>query len=244
MSERRIEMDDGAVLQVGDDGQGPVVVLVNGAFCTLRQWDHVVSELQGGFRFIRHDVRGSGRSTGGPNAGNCFERFADDIAQVCDELGVESASLWGMAWGARVALVAAVRHPERFERLVLSDLGITPADVDAQKAGAKAAAQACSEAGIDLIPQPEGWRDHVDFGQAKKAMAATFLHEDLMPFVERVTQPTLIATGEHDPNLVSSRRALEGLRDGMLEVLPATGHGSVLQRPDVVARVVSPFLRS
>ena len=64
-----------------------------------------------------------------------------------------------------------------------------------------------------------------------------------MPFVERIAAPTLIATGDHDPNLVSSRRALGGLTDGRLEVLPLTEHGSVLHRPAVVLEAVLPFLR-
>jgi len=242
MSERRIAMQDGAVLRVEEDGRGRAVVLVNGAFCTLRQWDHVVAALRDDLRLIRHDIRGSGESRNGADAGNCFEQYADDLVAVLDALGVDDAMLWGMAWGARVALVAAVRHPERFRRLVLSDLGIDPADVEAQKGGAKAAAKARAEARIEEIPRPEGWRDHADFEQARKAMAATFAHPDLMPFVEKVAIPTLIATGDHDPNLVSSRRALARLRDGRLEVLQHTGHGSLLQRPEVVARVVAPFL--
>ena len=63
-----------------------------------------------------------------------------------------------------------------------------------------------------------------------------------MPFVARVTAPTLIATGENDPNLVSSRRALAGFSDARLEELPLTGPGSVIQRPDLVLETVRPFL--
>jgi len=242
MTQHQIETDDGARLHVEEDGSGPPVFLVNGAFCTLRQWDHVAAELARSHRVIRHDVRGSGRSGGGPDEGYCFEQYADDIALIGDRLGAGPGAIWGMAWGARVALVAAVRHVERFGRLVLSDLGIDPADVEAQKAGAKAAAEAREHEGITAIPRPEGWREHEDFGAAKKAMAATFQHPDLMPFVTRVKIPVLIATGEHDPNLVSSRRALAALADGRLEVLAHTGHGSVLQRPDLVAATVAPFL--
>ena len=235
-------MADGAVLQIETSGSGPAVVLVNGAFCTLRQWDRIVDLLGERFRFVRHDVRGSGRSPGGEASGYCFEQYADDIVQVLDRLDLPQAAIWGMAWGARVALIAAVRHAKRFGRLVLSDLGIDPADVEAQKAGAQAAKAARAAAGIEEIERPDGWRHHVDFDSARKAMAATFLHEDLMPFVEQVRQPTLVATGEHDPNLASSRRALSGLSDARIEVLPLTGHGSVLQRPDRVAEVVGAFL--
>ncbi|MBM4242534.1 MAG: hypothetical protein FJ148_01805 [Deltaproteobacteria bacterium] len=75
-----------------------------------------------------------------------------------------------------------------------------------------------------------------------RALGATRLHPDLTPFVAAVTAPTLIATGDHDPNLASSRRALAGFADARLEVLPHTGHGSVLQRPALVAGLVIDFL--
>jgi len=237
-----IETDDGAGLQVEEHGAGPTVFLVNGAFCSLRQWDHVVRDLADSFRVIRHDVRGSGCSRGGPAETNTFEQYAADIVTIGEHLETGPGALWGMAWGARVALVAAARHPGRFSRLVLSDLGIDPADVDAQKAGARRAAEARAREGIAEVERPAGWRDHEDFDAARRAMAATFAHPDLMPFVAKVKMPVLVATGEHDSNLVSSRRALAGFEDGRLEVLAHTGHGSVLQRPDLVARTVMPFL--
>ncbi len=233
---------DGVELHVEVDGSGPALVLVNGAFCTVRQWDEIVGRLAESFRVIRHDVRGTGRSGPGPADGYTFERYADDIVALLDDLGEPRSRLWGMAWGARVALVAAARHPDRFERVVLSDLAIDPADPEAQKAGGAAAKAERSAAGIADSARPDGWNTHDDIDEAVKALAATRLHPDLMPFVEQVSVPTLIATGDHDPNLVSSRRALDGFANARLEVLPHTGHGSVMHRPDLVAELAIDFL--
>jgi 3-oxoadipate enol-lactonase len=241
MAAHRIPVE-GAELRAEEDGTGPALMLVNGAFCTVRQWDRVVPGLAASRRVIRHDVRGTGQSSAGPESGYRFEQYADDIAALCDHLQVERAALWGMAWGARVALVTAARHASRFSRVVLSDLAIDPADVGAQRAGARTAAEARARAGIPSVPPPDGWNDHADVDEARKALFAAALHRDLMPVARQVSQPVLIATGEHDPNLASSRRALGGLENGRLEVLPHTGHGSVLQRPDLVLRTVLRFL--
>ena len=92
------------------------------------------------------------------------------------------------------------------------------------------------------MPLPEGWNTHDDIDSAKRALAASMRHPDLMPFVRNVKIPTLLATGEHDPNLASSERARAGFADARIEVLPHTGHGSVLQRPDFVIGRVGPFL--
>jgi pimeloyl-ACP methyl ester carboxylesterase len=100
MTRHRIHTDDGAELHFEEDGAGPPLMLVNGAFCTVRQWDRVVAVLARSFRVIRHDVRGTGRSGAGPDDHNCFEQYADDIVAIEDQLGVDQSVLWGMAWGA------------------------------------------------------------------------------------------------------------------------------------------------
>lgn len=233
---------DGVDLHVEVDGAGPDLLLVNGAYCTVRQWDRVVEALAARHRVIRFDVRGTGRSAAGPAGEYTFERYADDIAAVAGALGADSLSIWGMAWGARVALVTAARHRRLVNRVILSDLSIDPADVEAQQRGAAAAKAERAALGIPEVPKPAGWRDHDDIVEAGRALSATVLHPDLYPVAEAVGQPTLICTGEHDPNLASSRRALRALADGRLEVLRHTGHGSVLQRPDLIVDLVLDFL--
>lgn len=228
-------------LHVEVSGSGPALVLVNGAGCTVRQWDAIVDKLNGRHTVIRHDVRGTGRSAPAPHSSYRFETFAEDIIAFTADLGFEQFDLWGMAWGARVALVTAALHPGTINRLMLSDLGIDPADPAAQKAGALAARQARDTAGVPHAPKPEGAFDHDHPDELPLALAATKRHPDLMPFIRDVQCSTLIATGEFDPNLASSRRALAGLADGKLELLPLTAHGSVLQRPALVLSVAADF---
>ncbi|TFH13628.1 MAG: alpha/beta fold hydrolase [Acidimicrobiales bacterium] len=241
MTTLRIAVDD-VQLNVEVDGEGPALVLVNGAACTTRQWDGAIERLAAERTVVRHDVRGTGSSSPGPLSGYTFERYARDIVAIADHLGLEVFDLWGMAWGARVALVTAAQHADRVRRLVLSDFSIDPADLDAQKRGGADAKAARAAAGLVDPPIPPGVREHLDPDAMQAAMAATLLHSDLLPFVEQVTAPTLIATGEYDPNLVSSRRAVSSLATAQLVELELTGHGSVLFRPDPVIDAVLAFL--
>lgn len=233
---------DGAELHVEVDGEGPALVLVNGAALNVRQWDGVIERLAAEHTVVRHDVRGTGSSSPGPQAGYTFEQYASDIVAIAVQLGLDEFDLWGMAWGSRVALVTAALHPDRVRRLVLSDFAIDPADVDAQKRGATEANAARATAAIVDPPIPLGLRDHNDLDAMRAAMAATLLHTDLLPFVEQVRAHTLIATGDHDPNLASSRRALPAFETARLVELDLTGHGSVLWRPDVATDAVLRFL--
>ena len=224
------------------EGSGPALALINGAWCNLHQWDATLERLARHFTVIRHDVRGTGRSPAGPREENTFEQYTTDLVGLVAERGFRRFSIWGMAWGARVAVMTAATHPSAIDRLVLSDLGITPADIAAQKRGRAEAKAARAAAGIDEVRPPAGAFDHEDRDAALAALNATALHPDLFPFIERIQAPTLIATGDHDPNLSSSRRALGGLANGRLEILPLTEHGSVLHRADVVLQAVLPFL--
>ena len=233
---------DGAELHVEVDGEGPALLLVNGAALTTRQWDGVIERLAARHTVVRHDVRGTGSSSPGPTNGYTFEQYAHDIVAIADQLGMNEVDLWGLAWGSRVALVTAAQHADRVRRLVLSDFAIDPADLEAQKQGATEAKRARTEAGIVDPPHPAGLRDHHDQEAMRAAMAATLLHPDLLPFVEQVRAPTLIATGDHDPNLASSRRALPAFATARLIELELTGHGSVLWRPDVTTDAVLRFL--
>ena len=51
MTKNSIEVD-GVSLHVEEDGDGAPLVLVNGAFCCLRQWDRVVPSLAERFRVM------------------------------------------------------------------------------------------------------------------------------------------------------------------------------------------------
>jgi len=45
--------------------------------------------------------------------------------------------------------------------------------------------------------------------------------------------PLMLVTGDHDPNLISSREIDAKLTNASLTILKNVGHGSILQRPDL-----------
>jgi pimeloyl-ACP methyl ester carboxylesterase len=96
-------------------GSGPALLLVHNGLCDSRMWDPQWDALAETFTVIRADLRGFGRS---PLPGHPWNN-ADDLAEVLDLAGVESASVVGNSFGGRAALELAARHPDRVERLVL-----------------------------------------------------------------------------------------------------------------------------
>ena len=238
---------DGATLEVECSGadDGPPVLLWHGAACTLRQWDFVVEDLQDRFRLMRFDARGAGQSSPSDEpAGYTFAQYAADALAILDHFGVDQTHVWSMAWGSRAALAFCSLHPDRVRSAAFFDASVDAADVQAQREGSKRARELQDAAGVKAFPLPEGWNTHAnpqDVVNASLAAARTF---DLPAAVARLSMPVLVATGDHDPNLASSRRIVTGAPNAKLVVLENVGHGSVLQRPDLTAATFAEFQAS
>lgn len=103
------------------DGEGPPVILVHSAIVDLRSWDALVPYLAGaGYRVLRYDVRGYGRST---TEDVEFSNRADLIA-VLDARGIQRCAVVGNSRGAMIALDTVLEHPDRFVGFVWVGGGI------------------------------------------------------------------------------------------------------------------------
>ena len=89
----------------------------------------------------------------------------------------------------------------------------------------------------------EGWNVHNTPDEVPAALAAARKF-DLPGVVPMLTMPVLVATGDHDPNLASSKDLVKRAPDAGLVILENVGHGSVMQRPDLAADVFLEFQAS
>jgi pimeloyl-ACP methyl ester carboxylesterase len=205
-------------------------------------WDKVVPQLEDRFRVIRFDVRGTGQSTPSPEEEYTFETYFQDAITILAHFGYEDSIVWSMAWGSRAAVAYAAHHPERVQLLALYDASVGRADVEAQAEGREKAFKAQQEAGMPLIERPEGWNNNLNPTEMRKALRAASKIKNLPGLVPKIEAPTLVCTGDHDPNLASSRRIAEGIPNARLEVMENVGHGSVLQRPDLTTEIFLKFV--
>jgi pimeloyl-ACP methyl ester carboxylesterase len=151
--------------------------------------------------------------------------------------------VWSIAWGSRAALAYSALHPARVVSLMLSDASIGPADVAAQLDGARRALERQLATGIERFDLPNGWNQHRTPETVPLALAAAAKF-DLRAAAAKLTMPVLVATGDHDPNLASSRELVALAPNARLVVLKDVGHGSVLQRPDLATRTFLDFQES
>lgn len=112
-------------------GQGePTVVLLHGFAASVFSWRKVMEPLGDGGTVIAFDRPAFGL-TERPMPGEWGEENpyspeaqADLTVALMDELGVEKAVLVGHSAGGAVALLTALRYPERVEALVLEDAAV------------------------------------------------------------------------------------------------------------------------
>lgn len=111
----------GGSLHVVDDGAGPPILLLHAGVADLRAWDAMVAPLvAAGYRVIRYDARGYGRST----TEDVTFSPRDDLRAILDARGVQRAALVGNSRGGALAFDTAIESPERVVAVVGVAAGI------------------------------------------------------------------------------------------------------------------------
>jgi epoxide hydrolase 4 len=114
------DLDD-VRLHYVEAGDGPLVVLLHGFPEFWFAWRLQIPALaKAGFRVVAPDMRGYNLSSRPPEiAAYAIDRLAADVRHLVRERGAERAFLAGHDWGAFVAWVTAMNHPEVVERLAI-----------------------------------------------------------------------------------------------------------------------------
>jgi epoxide hydrolase 4 len=102
-------------------GDGPLVVLLHGFPEFWFGWRLQIPALvDAGFRVVAPDLRGYNLSSRPKGiAAYAVDRVAADVCELVRERGAERAFLAGHDWGAFVAWVTAMHHPQVVERLAI-----------------------------------------------------------------------------------------------------------------------------
>lgn len=131
-------------------GSGPAVILLHGSgpgVSAWTNWRRVMPALAEDFDVIAPDMAGFGHTERRPQDVYAIKLWVQHLLGLMDALDIESTSLVGNSFGGSLALAAALRHPDRFQRLVLMG---TPCDTFAMTPGLRA--------GWDYEPSREAMR--------------------------------------------------------------------------------------
>jgi pimeloyl-ACP methyl ester carboxylesterase len=99
-------------------GSGQPLVLLHGSYMTItNNWSAWIPELAKTRRVIAVEMQGHGR-TADIDRDYSYESLADDIAAMLDYLKITQADLLGYSLGGGVAMLVAIRHPDKVRKVV------------------------------------------------------------------------------------------------------------------------------
>ncbi len=249
---------NGTQLYVTLEGSGRPVILLHGGFMDSMMWDTQAAILAKGFRVIRFDFRGFGRSAK-PAAPYLP---TDDIAALMDHLKVRRATVVGLSMGGGIAIDFALSHPERVGCLVLAEPGLSGYQWSEEVMGTmNAVMTAAKERGRDAAI--EEFLGRPVFASAKDKPAAyaairgqlmrNFSLEEMLavrPFaLDRLGElkiPTLVLAAERggsDGRAIAAKIKSEVV-GAKLVTLSGSGHMMNFETPDAFNRIVLEFLNA
>lgn len=118
---------NGTQLDYTERGHGDPVVLVHGTLGDRRSWQLQMDAFAERFRTISYSRRyHHPNRCRGDETDYSASLHADDLAELMNGLGLQSAHVVGNSYGAYVALLLAARHPERVRAMVLGEPPVFP----------------------------------------------------------------------------------------------------------------------
>lgn len=101
-----------------DKGQGEPLILLHGNGENCDYFNGQIDEFAQYFHVYALDTRGHGKTPRG-NSPFTIRQFADDLLGFMDAHKIMKAHLLGFSDGGNIAMIFAMRYPERVNRLIL-----------------------------------------------------------------------------------------------------------------------------
>jgi pimeloyl-ACP methyl ester carboxylesterase len=257
---RDIVAYDDVRIEVIAEGSGPLVVLLPSRGRAAEDFDEVAAGIaKAGFRVLRPQPRGAGRSTG-QMKGLSLHDFARDVATVIRHDGGGPAVIIGHAFGNWVARMTAVDHAQLVRGVVI--VAAAAKAYPAGFEGAKALSEAVRKSGNPALPDAErlnflriaffapgsdasvwlkGWHPEVD--EAQFAAGRATKQSEWWP---GGTVPLLDVQAALDP--FKPRTMMNEIKEEFGEratiiVIPNASHALLPEQPAAVVEVIVAWMR-
>lgn len=102
-----------------EKGEGFPLILLHGNGEDCSYFEHQIEPFAQHFRVIAIDTRGHGQTPRG-DAPFTIRQFAEDLLAFMNQRGIAKAHILGFSDGGNIAMVFALAHPERVEKLILN----------------------------------------------------------------------------------------------------------------------------
>jgi len=246
-------------------------MLAHGFGCDQNMWRYITPAFESDYQIVLFDYVGAGKSDLGSYDAKRYgslDGYAEDILDICGALDLQNVILVGHSVSSMIAVLAANREPERFDRLIL--VGPSPRYINDSPGYVGGFERADIEGLLEMMDKNYiGWAnflapaiiknaDRPELGEeltesfcstdpviARRFAEATFF-ADNRDDLAGVQIPTLILQCADDmiaPPEVGEyvHRQIEG---STLRMMSATGHCPHMSHPEETIAVISEYLHA
>ena len=111
-----------------EKGNGEPLILLHGNGENCSYFQGQIDKFSQMYHVYAIDTRGHGKTPRGDKPFT-IRQFADDLLGFMDEHQIEKAHLLGFSDGGNIAMIFAIQHPDRVNRLILNGANLNPAGV-------------------------------------------------------------------------------------------------------------------
>ena len=108
-----------------EQGKGETLILLHGNGEESSYFEKQIEDFSRYYRVIAIDTRGHGKTLRG-RAPFTIRQFAQDLKAFMDQHNIVRANLLGFSDGANIAMIFAMKYPDRIDRLILDGGNLTP----------------------------------------------------------------------------------------------------------------------
>jgi pimeloyl-ACP methyl ester carboxylesterase len=104
------------------EGTGKPLLILHGFLGMSDNWKSIATQYAAeGFQVHALDMRNHGRSF--HSDAFSYDLMAQDLLEYCNENQLQTIAIIGHSMGGKVAMLFAVNHPEKVDKLIVADIG-------------------------------------------------------------------------------------------------------------------------
>ncbi len=262
---------NGAGVHVEDTGppaglpDAPTIVFGHGLLFSGEMFAAQVDRLRSRYRCVTIDWRGQGRSPAA-TGGYDMDTLTADAVVIIEGLGAGPVHYVGLSMGGFVGMRLGARHGDLLRSLVLLDTSAGPEDPDKVSKyrllarvyrlvgmgpvrsqvlpimfGPTFLADPAGRPGIDAFLAR---LRQVDRAGMKRAIFGVADREPVTDLLPSISTPTLVVVGADDvaTPVAKSESIVAGIVGARFEIVPAAGHSSTIEQPQVLSDLIEQFV--
>nr|WP_276934928.1 alpha/beta hydrolase [Dielma fastidiosa]HAH92479.1 alpha/beta hydrolase [Dielma fastidiosa] len=207
------------------EGEGEPLLFLHGNGEDCHYFQRQQSLFTKYYQCIFMDSRAHGKSDVG-TAPLSLTLMADDVIKTIEALNLPPVNVLGFSDGANIALLAALKQPQLFKRIILNGANIMPS-------------------GLKTSVYLSILREYVFAKGLNRQLLALMVKEPKLSFKDltRVQCPALVIVGEHDMiKKAHTQKIAASLPDAKLAIIPKADHFCAFKQDQIFNQIVLEFL--